>query len=171
MKQQSLFKRVGRFLFIILAALWMMFEEWVWDTILAVMEKIGRLKMVNRFESFLARQNQYLLLTLFSFPFLIMLPAKLYGVYLIADGRIVRGVAVIIVAKGFITALVTRLFVISKNKLLQINAFAAMYYWFKDKKEWLYAELNKLPGWQAAKRKITELKHRIRLKIRSLRVS
>jgi hypothetical protein len=162
MKKQSLFKRAGRFILVLLASAWLLFEDWVWDRILACMAIVGRLKAVNRFETFLARQDQYLLLTMFCVPFLIMIPAKVYGLFLIANGKVVRGVAIFALAKGLITALVTRLFIISKDKLLRIRAFAAFYYWFREKKEWLYAEVRKLPAWQSAREWIGKLKTRIR---------
>ena len=164
-RRKSLLRRIVRFILITLAAVWMLFEEWVWDTILAVMEYAGRLKAINRFEAFLARQNQYLLLTLFVFPFLIMIPAKLYGLYLMTSGKIIRGVTIFVIAKGLITALVTRLFMISKDKLLLIRSFSAFYYWFTDKREWLYAEVRKLPAWRTARAWIAQLK----MKLRSLR--
>jgi hypothetical protein len=162
MKKKRLLKRAIRLILVSLAAIWMLFEDWVWDTIVALMEEFERLKIINRFESFLARQNQYLLLTLFTFPFLIVIPAKLYGIYLIADGKVIRGVTIFIVAEVLITALVTRLFIISKDKLLQIKAFKTFYYWFKDKKEWLYSELHKLRAWQLAKEWIAQLKTKLR---------
>lgn len=162
MKKPSLFKRATRLLLILLVALWMLFEDWVWDTIVALMKVVGRLKTVSRFERFLARQNQYVLLTLFTFPFIIMIPAKIYGLYLISIGQVVRGVTIFVVAKGLITALVTRLFIISQDKLLMIRSFAVFYYWFKEKKEWLYAEVRKLPAWQAAGEWIARLKRRLR---------
>lgn len=142
----------------------MLFEEWVWDSIVAVMAVVGRLKIVHRFEAFLARQNQYTLLVLFTFPFFIMLPAKVYGLYLITSGKVVRGITIFVAAKVTITALVTRLFIISKDKLLLIKSFASFYHWFQDKKEWLYAEVRKLPAWQAA----AKLRHALRVKMRSL---
>ncbi len=162
MKKQRLLKRVIRLILVSLAAIWMLFEDWVWDTIVDLMEELGRLKIINRFEIFLAKQNQYLLLTLFTFPFLIVIPAKLYGLYLIADGKVIRGVTIFIVAETLITALVTRLFIISKDKLLQIKAFETFYYWFKDKKEWLYSELRKLRAWQLAREWIVQLKTKLR---------
>jgi hypothetical protein len=168
MKKQSLFKRLVRFVLIILAAAWMLFEDWVWDSIVALMHVVGRLKIINRFETFLARQNPYLLLTLFIFPFLIMIPAKLYGLFLITDGKVIRGVTIFVIAKVTITALITRLFIISKDKLLQIKAFAAFYYWFKAKKEWLYSEVRKLPAWQTAREGITKLRHRLKMLMHSL---
>ena len=123
---------------------------------------VGRLKIVNRFETFLAKQNQYLLLTFFIFPFFIMIPAKVYGIYLITSGKVIRGVTIFVVAKGLITLLVTRLFIVSKYKLLLIKSFASFYYWFTDKKEWLYSEVRKLPAWQMAREWITQLKMKLR---------
>lgn len=146
-----------------------MFEEWVWDSIMAGMETIGRLKTVHRMEIFLRRQNPYLLLSLFLFPFLIMIPAKIYGIYLIAEGKTLRGILIFVLAKGFITAFVTRLFFVSKDKLMQIKNFAASYYWVTEKKDWLYAELDKLPAWQAAKKSIAAMKKRIKDKVRALK--
>jgi hypothetical protein len=165
MKKQNLFKRAARFFLIILVSLWMLFEDWVWDRILALMAVVGRLKVISRLETFLARQNQYLLLAMFCVPFFIMIPAKVYGLYLIANGKVIRGAAIFVMAKGLITALITRLFIISKDKLLQIKAFAAFYYWFRDKKEWLYSEVRKMPAWQRAREWIARLK----MSLRSLR--
>ncbi len=169
LKLRELPKSVSRFIFIVLAAFWVMFEEWVWDNIMAVMEKIGRLEIINRFDAFLVKLNPYLLLSLFLFPLFIMIPAKIYGLYLIADGKVVRGISIFVLAKGLITAIITRLFFVTKDKLLQIKAFASSYYWIKEKKEWLYAELNKLPVWQAAKRLVADLKRFIKENFRSLR--
>lgn len=165
MKKQGLLNRVSRLFLLILAALWMLFEDWVWDSIVALMEVAGRLKSISRFETFLAKQNRYLLLALFTFPFLIMIPAKLYGLFLIASGKVVHGVIIFVMAKALITALVTRLFVISRDKLLQIEAFAAFYYWFTRKKAWLYSEVRKLPGWKTTIERIAGIK----MQLRSLR--
>jgi len=41
----------------------MLFEDWVWDSLVAFMQVVGRLKIIYRFETFLGKQNQYLLLT------------------------------------------------------------------------------------------------------------
>lgn len=160
MKKPGLFKKFIRLFILVLAAIWMLFEDWVWDSIVALMEMAGRLKAVHRVERFLARQSPYVLLTMFCVPFLIMIPAKLYGLFLITSGKVVRGVTIFVMAKALITALVTRLFVISKDKLLQITWFAAFYGWFMEKKEWLYAEVRQLPGWQTAKKWIGEVKAR-----------
>jgi hypothetical protein len=167
-RKQNLFRRASRLVLLILAAVWMLFEDWVWDSLVALMQAVGRLKIINRFETFLARQNQYVLLGLFTFPFLIMIPAKVYGLYLITSGKAVRGVTIFILAKATITALVTRLFVISKDKLLRIKGFAAFYYWLKGKKDWLYSEVQKLPSWQAAREGISMLRQRLKMKIHSL---
>ena len=140
----------------------MLFEDWVWDSLVAFMQVVGRLKIINRFETYLAKQNQYLLLTLFIFPFFIMIPAKVYGIYLITSGKVIRGVTIFVVAKGLITLLVTRLFIVSKDRLLLIKPFASFYYWFTDKKEWLYSEVRKLPAWQMAREWIAQLKKQLR---------
>jgi len=171
MNLKAVTRKTSRFIFIILASLWIMFEEWVWDTIMAVMVKIGRLKIINLLENYLARQNPYLLLSLFLFPFLIMIPAKVYGVYLVAEGKILRGILIFVLAKSIITAFIARLFFVSRDKLMQIKNFAVSYYWLKEKKDWLYGELNKLPAWQTARKSVAELKRFIKNKVRTRKQS
>jgi hypothetical protein len=164
-----LLRRAVRIVLIVLVAIWMLFEDWVWDSILAVMEKIARLRAVQSFESFIKRQNQYFLLFLFFFPFLIMIPAKLFGLYLIANGKILRGVSIFVIAKVAITAIVTRLFIISKDKLLLIKPFASFYHWLTAKKEWLYSEVRKLKAWQKAKEIVSKIKHKLKMIIHQIR--
>ena len=161
-REKRLFRKASRFLLIILAAAWMLFEEWVWDNVLAVMEYTTRLKIVRSIETVLKRQHPYTLLVLFLFPFLVMLPAKIFGLYLIASGRVLRGVSLFVTAKVTITALVTRLFVISKDKLLLIPVFASFYSWFEDKRTWLYAEVRKSRAWQMARELVLRFKTAVR---------
>jgi hypothetical protein len=163
MQKPNLFKRTIRLLLMILVAVWMFFEDWIWDRILAFMMLAARLKVVNRCEAFLARQNKYLLLNMFCVPFLIMIPAKLYGLFLISNGKIIRGAAVFIIAKVLVTAIVTRLFILSKDKLLQIKIFATFYNWFTEKKNWLYTEVRKLPAWQKAREWIEKVKRKVHI--------
>ncbi len=158
---RSLLRRAVRFMLIILAAAWMLFEEWVWDNILAVMAYATRLRAVRTIEAFLRRQHPYTLLVLFVFPFLIMVPAKLFGLYLIASGRVFRGISVFVIAKVTITALVTRLFVVSKDKLMLIPSFAAFYSWFDEKRKWLYSEVRKLQAWQTARELIRKFRNAV----------
>jgi len=155
-------RKIIRVIFIVLGAIWLMFEEWVWDSILAIMERVGRLRAIMFLEAFLARQNPYLLLLLFVFPFMIMIPAKVYGLYLITSGKVLRGLTIFVLAKGLITALVTRLFIISKKKLLRIRAFSVFYVWFQDMKGWLYSELQRMSAWRKAKTLIRSLKRTLR---------
>ncbi len=166
---KNLARRAVRIVLIVLVAIWMLFEDWVWDSILAVMEKIVRLRAIRSFEAFIKRQNQYFLLFLFLFPCLIMVPAKLFGLYLIANGKLLRGVSIFVIAKVTITALVTRLFIISKDKLLLIKPFASFYHWLTAKKEWLYSEVRKLRAWQKAKEYVSKIKYKLKTIIHQIR--
>jgi len=68
-----------------------------------------------------------------------------------------------------ITAIVTRLFFIRKEKLLLIGPFAKFYFWFTEKKEWLYAEVRKLRAWQAARDFIRKLRLRVKMLVRQVK--
>jgi hypothetical protein len=57
MKKQNLVKRTIRLILITFAAAWMLFEDWIWDSLVAFMQVVGRLKIINRFETFLGKQK------------------------------------------------------------------------------------------------------------------
>lgn len=165
MKKKNIYKGVIRLIIVVIIAFWMLFEEWIWDNIVKIVERSRLLKIIKRLESFIVRQNQYLLLSSFILPFLIMIPAKLYGLYLITNGRVIKGITIFILAKVTITGLLSWLFIITKEKLLEIKTFARFYFWFNDKKEWLFSELRKLLIWQMAKEIVSQVKYYLRVKI------
>lgn len=120
-------KRVLTTPFIVLAAFLLWFWEWLWDPLQALMARLGRLPVLRRIEAQAARAPPYAALALFVLPGISLLPFKLAGLYFIAHGKPLLGLATFLTAKLVGTALVARLFTLTKPQLLHIGWFARSY--------------------------------------------
>jgi hypothetical protein len=84
-------------------------------------------------------------------------------------GRAYQGLAVLIVAKALGTAMITRLFVIGKDKLLSVALFAVCYHWVMAKKQWLHDQLEQIAWLQTLRLAIKGASRRLKDKIAALK--
>jgi hypothetical protein len=161
-KEASLLRRILRGVFTVFAALWIFLEEWIWDSLTAIMAWLGRLPIVHRLEARIARLSPYAAMTAFIVPWLVLIPAKVLALWLIASGHGVLGIEVFIVAKVIGTALLARLFTLTRPALLTIGWFARFYARFSAWRERMYAYVKSLPAWQQAKAWIARVRESMR---------
>lgn len=112
------------------AAIIVLIEDWLWDDLQRIAAFIGHLPVFRQVEALIVRAPRGVALLLFLIPSLVLIPVKLLALYFISGGHALLGLATIIAAKIAGTALVARLFTITKPKLL---TFA----WFR----WLYERI------------------------------
>ncbi len=108
-------------------ALLILFEEWGWAPLARVMARLGRLPVFRQLERWIGRVPPPLALLLLLAPTLLLLPVKLLALWLIAAGRAGYGLLLILVAKLLGTAIVARLFQLTRPALLQMPWFARLY--------------------------------------------
>ena len=108
----------------VLAALLLLFEEWGWRPLSTLVARLARFPLWAVVERWIAGLPPYGALVTLAVPSAILIPAKLLGVYLLATGHFVTAVAVIICAKLASTALIARIFLLTKPALMQIAWFA-----------------------------------------------
>ncbi len=93
---------------------------------------IGRLKLLQPLYAWIARLRPYPALALFSVPVVVLEPIKPIGAFLVAAGHVVQGVVAIAAGEILKIALIERLFKLTRDRLLQIPAFAVLYrHWMK----------------------------------------
>jgi hypothetical protein len=81
-------------------------------------------------------------------PSVILIPAKLLGVYLLATGHFITAGAIIVAAKLASTALIARIFLLTKPALMQIPWFAYAYGVFVPWQEALFARIRASWPWR-----------------------
>jgi hypothetical protein len=108
-------------------ALLVLFEEWGWQPLVALVGRLRRLTVWARFEYWIEGLPPYPALVVLGLPSLAIVPVKLLAVYLLARGDFVAAALVLGAAKVVGTAFVGRLFVLTKPAILRIGWAAALY--------------------------------------------
>jgi len=148
--------------FIILAAGVLWFWEWLWEPLERLMAKLGRLPVLRRLEAWLAQASPYLALACFLIPGAVLLPFKLVGLYFLGHGAPWLGIATFFAAKVVGTALVARIFALTRDQLLQIAWFARSLAWLLRFRARVFAALHEHPAWRQACAALAALRARLR---------
>src|SRR5689334_2478531 len=103
---KKLLKRLIAAPFVLIAAILILFEEWLWDDLQRIAAAVGRLPIFRQIESLIAGLPPYAALAMFAAPSLLLIPVKLTALYFIAHGHPALGMMTVIGAKMVGTALI-----------------------------------------------------------------
>ncbi|HOB96650.1 MAG TPA: hypothetical protein PK306_10220 [Aquabacterium sp.] len=131
-----------------LLALLILFEEWGWEPLQRALARLGRLPLLRQLEAWIARLPPHAALVVFVVPALLLLPVKLAALALIAHGQRLLGLAVIVAAKLVGTAIVARLFTLTRPALMQLPWFERLYGRWTAWKEALLARVRASWAWR-----------------------
>jgi hypothetical protein len=138
----ALWRRVRPYLIFalnVLVALVLLFEEWGWRPLSSLVAQLARFRVWALLELWIAGLPPYGALVALGVPSAILVPAKLFGVYLLALGHVVSAAFVLVAAKLASTALIARIFILTKPALMQIGWFQRAYDIFVPWQEALFA--------------------------------
>ncbi len=155
-------RRVVRFLAFSCLALLLLFEEWGWEPLAAWLGRLARLPLWARLERRIAALPPTAALLVFAVPMLGLAPVKVLALYLFGSGHASWGVALLVAAKLLGTALLARLFHLTRPAMMQLPWFARWYPRWKDWKDALLALVRQSQPWQGAVR----LKARVQAVVR-----
>ena len=147
----SALRRFLRALFRWPLALIILFEEWGWEPLQRLLAKLARLPLVARLETRIAALPPYGALAVFLVPSLFLLPVKLAALWFIGRGQYFLGTAVIAIAKVAGTAIVARLFTLTRPALLTLPWFAAVYVRWVNWKNTLLEQVRASWAWRSAR--------------------
>src|SRR5947209_2511 len=149
MKQlRALLRRI----LVALFALVLLFEEWGWEPLAALLAKLAKLPFFAWLERRITALPPYAALALFFVPALMLVPVKIAALFLIAHGHGWLGLAVLLAAKIVGTAILARLFALTQPTLMQLAWFARWYPRWKAWKDRIIEEVRASPAWQAGRR-------------------
>lgn len=129
-------------------ALVLLFEEWGWRPLAAALAWLARFRLVARAEAIVARLPPYPSLLVFAAPSAILFPVKIGALWLLAGGHVLAAGALLAAAKVVSTALVARIFTLTKPALMRIGWFRRGYEWFVPWKEALFAKVRASFAWR-----------------------
>jgi hypothetical protein len=108
----------------IVLALLILLEEWGWQPLADLLGRLARWRPWARLETAIARLPPYAALVAFALPSALLLPLKFLALFLIAKGQLILAGLLFAAAKVGATALVARLFLLTRPALMQIGWFA-----------------------------------------------
>jgi len=132
-------------------ALLILFEEWGWEPLQRALARIAQLPVLAWVERRIAALPPYPALALFVLPSLALIPVKLLALWLISQGQKGLGLGVIVVAKVIGTAVVARLFALTRPALMRLQWFVDLYRRWTVWKEALLALVRASWAWRAGR--------------------
>lgn len=155
-------RRFFRSLFVFLATLVILFEEWLWEPLKRLMLAFARLPLIRQLSAAIASLSPRSALLVFLVPVLVLFPFKIGGLWLIANGHPGWGVLVFLGAKVTGTALFAWLFELTRNTLLQIGWFARIYGWVQQVSQAAHAWMHRQPLYHLIRDMVIRLKAQVR---------
>ncbi|MCX6981384.1 MAG: hypothetical protein NTV08_11615 [Verrucomicrobia bacterium] len=137
---------------VVLAALFMFVEEWLWDHLTTFMAWVARAPVFRWLEKKLAALPPYGAMAVFLVPGALLLPVKIAALYFMTHGHPGGGLSIIIAAKIIGTAIVARIFTVCRPSLLTVRWFRRLYEWIVRVKTRLYTAIKSMPAWATAVR-------------------
>lgn len=134
------------------AAVIVLLEDWLWDDLQRLAQWLGRLPVFHQFEALVVRLPPTGALGLFLVPTVLLFPVKLAALWFISGGHAVMGIATMVAAKVAGTALVARIFKLTKPKLLTFRWFAWLYRHITEFKMRIYERIKASAAYQALDR-------------------
>ncbi len=164
---KTLFKKLLAAPFLLLAALIVLLEDWLWDELLWLATWLGQLPVLRQVEALIAALPAYGALAVFAAPSLLLVPVKLLALWFIAHGHASLGLLTVIVAKFVGTALVARIYTLTEPQLLRIAWFARLHERFVRFKTKVYAAIKASAAYQLIHQQKLRLKTWLRTRGRS----
>ncbi|MES3003753.1 MAG: hypothetical protein V4787_23885 [Pseudomonadota bacterium] len=135
-----------------LLALVLIFEEWGWERLAALMARLGRLPLWAHMERWIGALPPWAAIAMFFIPAAALLPIKLLALFLIGRGHAFAGLVVLLAAKVAGTAILARLFTLTQPALMRLPWFARWYPRWKSWKDGVMDQVRRSPVWVAVRR-------------------
>lgn len=155
-------KRIVTAPLVFIASIIILLEDWLWDDLQRLAQWVGHLPVFRQMEALIVRLPPTGALFIFLVPSLVLVPVKLVALYFMSSGHALLGVSTVIAAKIAGTALVARLFKLTKPKLLTFSWFAWVYRHITEFKRRIYDVIQST----AIYKLVRDRAHRLRLWLR-----
>lgn len=143
----------------VLAALIVLFEEWGWKPLSELLGRLAKYAPIALLERWIAGLPPYAALLVFALPTAILLPVKFAAMWLLAKGQVATAGGMFVAAKIASTALVARIFTLTKPALMQLAWFARAYNWFVPWKDAFFATIRASRVWRYGRMVKNVIKH------------
>jgi len=129
----------------------LLFEEWGWEPLAALVARLARLPLWARLEAAVRALPPWAALLVLLVPVVMLLPLKLLALLLLGRGHATGALLLLVGAKLAGTAIVARLFQLVEPALMRIPLFARWYPRWKLWKDQVFAHVRESAPWRMAR--------------------
>lgn len=134
-----------------LLAIFLLFEEWLWDSLTVLGGKLVHWLNLAAVEQWLMQASPHQALAAFCLPLLMVTPINLIAFWLLAHGAIIEGLLLEVLAKLLGTVLIARVFALTKPQLLTFRPLLWLYTTIHHWLQWAHGKITGTPFYQWAK--------------------
>jgi len=110
-----------------LLAILLLIEEWLWDVLVRLGSRLSVWLHLLRFDHWLLMASPAIAMTAFLMPVVLIAPVKLIAFWLIANGKVIEGISLLLATKLSATLLISHIFSLTRSKLMTFTWFAFLY--------------------------------------------
>jgi len=152
---------------LLVVALLILAEEWLWDHLKGLMLNLGRLPYVRAFEEKLRLLPPWASLLVLLAPALLLFPFKILALWALCNGYKVGGLVVLLAAKVVGTAAAAYLFDLVRDRARQLRWFDRLYVRTTHLLVMCKAWVNRQVAYQVARHKVRQAIRAIRSVLKS----
>ena len=149
------------------AAIYFLADALFWNVAKPVARQLADRRIFVSLRAWIVSLRPYPTLALFLVPVILLEPVKPVAAYLTAMGHIVGGLSVLAAGEILKLVLIERLFSISRDKLMSIDAFAWCYDKFRRARTWVES----LEAWQLMRRLSLTARYAVRGYLREMKLA
>jgi hypothetical protein len=131
-------------------AILVLFEEWLWEVLTILGQRLSRVLHLEHFDAWLSQASPNMALIALGLPVVAVTPINIAAIVLMVHGAIAAGIALEIVAKLLGTLLVARVFRLVRPALMSFAWFARLCDWIIRLVTWAHALVKDLSVYRAA---------------------
>jgi len=147
---------------LVLVTIYFLIDDVVLAALRPLVARLAELRLFTRLADWLHGLSPYPTLILFLIPFVILEPFKIGALVLLAQGKMVTGGVMLATAHLLSIVLVERLFHATRDKLLTIGWFAAVYTRVMRLYDWSLGRLKATSAWQTVAAVLRRLRGGVR---------
>jgi len=139
---------------LLVAAIVLLVEEWLWDRGTEGLARLGRLPVLRTLEAWCRARPPGQALALFVVPVAVVYPCKMLAVLAVGMGYVTLGIAAFLLAKVVATALFARLYQITEPAIMQYAALRRGRDRFLRARRFIHCWLNRRPFYRQARYRV-----------------
>lgn len=124
-----------------LLAIFLIFEEWLWDSLTTFGHLLVRWLNLGAVERWLSQTSPNVALLAITIPLLIVTPLNLTAIWMLTHGLLIQGILLELLAKLLGTVLIARVFALTKPQLLSFTFLRIIYTTITGWMQWAHRKV------------------------------